>query len=753
MTGLNLEPFLRLLRADLGVWLSLGAVALVLGLMAWTSWGSRRALRKCLVLSILAHVALLLYGGGLNSSAAEHGDGRGPEERIQSITVVGEDGTSPGDPSAAGDSARPAAAWDQPGMHSGLKDEPLRVAKPTPAPMPVTVRATVDRVSAPAASPPDLASSDLAKPDAAPDSDQPPAMLTVAPARPGEIPAEDAVPVPPADRDVTDSAPIRIRPDRPVAASHGSRAPRTVLVDRPAMPAVDVPLPGPAFVEDPTVAAAPDQPAPDRGTDEGVDMAKDVAAPRSSDGTDGDLRAHARAASAGSTASGRVRMTPVPLTIARGAGSGPGSGSGNASLPLPAARPIADVPEVYRERIAPDRPARAKRMGASDASEEAVERALEWLAQHQDADGRWNAGTKKYRADDAPLAGEHNFTIHCPPGDVCAGECYYYEADTAMTGLALLAYLGAGHHHAQKDGKHAAVVEKGLRYLLSVQAADGDLRGESRAVGMYCHAMATLAVCEAFALSGDARLRGPAERAVAFLAKSRAADGMSWRYKPGEPSGDTSLLGWSILVFKSADETGLAVPPSMRTGALSWLNLVSAGESRGLAVYRPNEGPYGNVASYVAGRNMTPTMTAEAWVCRQFLGVGGPGAASDEAARYLLSNAPGRGKLNLYYWYYGTLAMRQRGGNDWARWNLLVRDELVLLQKTSGHASGSWDPADSRGPNGYDARGGRIYCTALAAMTLEVYYRYGKIEGVAPTRMAPKPDATLRRTDGRKPVR
>src|SRR5207253_2066929 len=54
MTGLNLETFLHLLRADLGAWATLGAVALLLALMAWTSWGSRRALRKCLMLSITA---------------------------------------------------------------------------------------------------------------------------------------------------------------------------------------------------------------------------------------------------------------------------------------------------------------------------------------------------------------------------------------------------------------------------------------------------------------------------------------------------------------------------------------------------------------------------------------------------------------------------------------------------------------------------------------------------------------------------
>ena len=63
MTGLNLESFLHLLRADFGAWVTLGLIAVVLALMAWTSWGSRRALRKCLVLSVVAHFGLALYGG------------------------------------------------------------------------------------------------------------------------------------------------------------------------------------------------------------------------------------------------------------------------------------------------------------------------------------------------------------------------------------------------------------------------------------------------------------------------------------------------------------------------------------------------------------------------------------------------------------------------------------------------------------------------------------------------------------------
>ena len=99
---------------------------------------------------------------------------------------------------------------------------------------------------------------------------------------------------------------------------------------------------------------------------------------------------------------------------------------------------------------------------------------------------------------------------------------------------------------------------------------------------------------------------------------------------------------------------------------------------------------------------MTPTMTAEAWVCRQFLGVGGPGPASTEAARSLLENGPDRGTYNLYYWYYGTLAMYQHGGDAWSRWDAQVRDQVVRRQRVKGHAAGSWDPDDSM----YGARGG-----------------------------------------------
>ncbi len=71
---------------------------------------------------------------------------------------------------------------------------------------------------------------------------------------------------------------------------------------------------------------------------------------------------------------------------------------------------------------------------------------------------------------------------------------------------------------------------------------------------------------------------------------------------------------------------------------------------------------------------------------------------STEAADYLLQNGPdkkGRDAYNLYYWYYGTLAMYQQGGDAWTKWNDRVRDQIVRRQQLEGHRAGSWDPDDS----------------------------------------------------------
>lgn len=242
---------------------------------------------------------------------------------------------------------------------------------------------------------------------------------------------------------------------------------------------------------------------------------------------------------------------------------------------------------------------------------------------------------------------------------------------------------------------------------------------------MYCHAMATLALCEAYALTGEPRLRRPVDR---------ARDGLAWRYQPGAPDGDTSILGWVVLAFKSAKVVGIEVPPTIPRGALKWLDRVADGNHKGLARYRPEKPA------------PSATMTAEAWVCRQFLGTGGPGPVSTEAAEYLLAHSPDRAPLDFYYLYYGTLAMYQHGGDPWYRWNAVSRDLIVNRQRATGHSAGSWDPDESD----WGSYGGRIYCTALATLSLEVYYRFLRLYD--DPRLPSEPAPNLTRPAGR-PIR
>ena len=145
---------------------------------------------------------------------------------------------------------------------------------------------------------------------------------------------------------------------------------------------------------------------------------------------------------------------------------------------------------------------------------------------------------------------------------------------------------------------------------------------------------------------------------------------------------------------------------------IKFLRERSLGTSKGLATYRD------------LGVGFTPlpptrSMTAEALFCKQMLGLNRTNPQSLEAVGYLMERLPDRRSEDLYYWYYGTLAMYQYGGSEWRSWNTALRDYLVADQRTTGHAAGSWDPKAPWGPYG-----GRVFSTAVSTLCLEVYYRF-----------------------------
>jgi hypothetical protein len=325
--------------------------------------------------------------------------------------------------------------------------------------------------------------------------------------------------------------------------------------------------------------------------------------------------------------------------------------------------------------------------GGTTLTEAAVARGLRWLANHQNSDGSWSlAGFRR--------AGDCN----------CSGEGFYKDKAPG-TALALLPFLGAGQTHLA--GKYSGTVSRGVRWLIEHQAADGDLRAGASDKAMYAHGQATIVLCEAFAMTGDEKLRGPAQRALDFIALAQYDDG-GWRYTPGprKLQGDTSVVGWQLMALQSARAANLNVPAETWQRAGEFLDSV---QHRDGALY-----------SYQTDLGPTPAMTAEGLLCRMYLGWRKDRPGIVRGSRWLLDNhSPSAKEPNFYYWYYGTQVLHHYGGREWDEWNLHMRDVLVNSQETRGHVAGSWAPRDK-----YDRDGGRIYTTSLAICTLEVYYRH-----------------------------
>jgi hypothetical protein len=313
-----------------------------------------------------------------------------------------------------------------------------------------------------------------------------------------------------------------------------------------------------------------------------------------------------------------------------------------------------------------------EQLGGSDATERAIGAALEWLSKNQEADGHWD--TRK----------------HGGKGDY----------DTASAGLALLCYYGwdQSHNRASRYQNHT---RKAIDWLVAQQKPDGDLRGGGR---MYCHGIAAIALCEAFGVSGDEALKEPAERAIAFILSAQSKSKGGWRYGPGEDA-DTSVTGWQYMAMHSARMAGIKVPENAFEGARRWLDHAGGGK-------------HGGIYGYTGPQAGKPAMIATGMFCRQLDLLPPTDPKMGESAEALKMRPMNVRNPDFYYVYYGTLALYQHQGPIWAGWNERLKETLPLIQRKDGKETGSWDLG-----SGHGAAGGRVVSTAMATLSLEVYYR------------------------------
>jgi len=355
---------------------------------------------------------------------------------------------------------------------------------------------------------------------------------------------------------------------------------------------------------------------------------------------------------------------------------------------------------------------------APPVTQRSLELGLEWLAKHQDLDG-----DGKWDADD--------YMKHDPANDRCdgPGQPLY---DVGVTGLALLAFLGAGYtDRGGPERPYVKNVRKGLRYLVSVQDDEGCFGTRSSKHFMYNHAIATLAVAEAYWMTRNPRYQRAAQSGLDFIARSRNAY-LAWRYEPRGGENDLSVTGWMVMALKSGKYAGLLIDPDAFDGARRFVDKMTDPEF-GVAGYDSPGGtparPEGLQERFPAEKSAS--MTAVGVLTRIFLGEPPDSEMVKKGAKVCVSLPPtwnpDDGSVDMYYWYYGTLAMFQVGGSSWRDWNKAMVQAVVKSQHAegSGARTGSWDPI---GPWGRD--GGRVYSTALMVMCLEVYYRYDRVFGL-----------------------
>ena len=274
--------------------------------------------------------------------------------------------------------------------------------------------------------------------------------------------------------------------------------------------------------------------------------------------------------------------------------------------------------------------------GGTGETEGAVGLALEWLKKNQQSDGTWK--------------------LDGPYSDGVIGT----ENPLAATAMALLAFQGNGNTHLKGDYKR--VVQRGKDALLAMQDRDGSFFSRMSLQSqhqLYSQGQATIAICELYGMTGDADLKKSAQLAIDYAVSIQAAapsGGGGWRYSPGQGV-DTSVTGWFVMALQSGRMSDLNVPEaSLRKVGAFLDSTTSDGVNYG---YR------------AGGEDPRISMTAEALLCRQYLGWSHSDPRLRDGMRVInakpidwdppdVTETP-----NVYYWY-----LRDAGGTSHGRRSL-----------------------------------------------------------------------------------
>ncbi|MEK7866827.1 MAG: protein kinase [Planctomycetota bacterium] len=359
----------------------------------------------------------------------------------------------------------------------------------------------------------------------------------------------------------------------------------------------------------------------------------------------------------------------------------------------------------------------------SDARAPLME-SLVWLARHQSPEGHWKVVL---------------FSEQCS-GTKCTdhGMDGY---DTGVTGLALLAFLRAGYSHLSRDEVPDEVTDdtielghvskRAIVWLLDRQDPDGRLGGDVQR-SMYNHAVCTLALCEAYEVTRSGFLREPTQKAVDWMVEAQNPQ-EAWRYSSRCGDNDSSVTGWCLLALKSAERSGLNVKAASLADATRWIETVTNKETGRVGYLGLDDlGVEGVYTTKNQGYGSHETAAAVGMAVRMLVLKDRISPVLGMAATLVSADLPVWDKVrqtNDYcYWYWATVALSEfdkPGSNGsvgrWNRWREATTSALQTGQATGkdGCEAGSWGGDDRWG-----WAGGRVYATAINAMTMELCNRH-----------------------------
>jgi hypothetical protein len=340
--------------------------------------------------------------------------------------------------------------------------------------------------------------------------------------------------------------------------------------------------------------------------------------------------------------------------------------------------------------------------------QEAIERGLRWLALQQLPNGAFPT---------VPARGEGNST----------------SADyrTAVTALATLAFLGAG--HGLRHGPYRDEVRMAVDWLLKAQAESG-IPGYVSAPGdnqsrMHGHGFATLALAEAYGTAaspgggegGDRarderefsrRLHDGIQRAVDLAEDSQSTTG-GWDYVPssgGTSSHEGSITVCQVQALLAARNRGFRVRSEKVEKARRYMRESQAGV--GGFRYRLSHEASGN------GETYSWALTAAGVVSLLGLAEYDRKDAIERGVAYMERRGRRLRDDTPPYFFYGSFyavqAYHWLGGERWERYWIPMRSRLLDMQE----ADGSWTGHDTN----LDL--GDVYPTAFCLLMLEVPVGY-----------------------------